>query len=261
MLKSTVLAICILLFFSCNKTSNSQQQPTDSTETLISCVISQPQDNNLFSQKFQYDNDGNLMVLDFISAGVSPNSTQDSGTITFTYDPSSKLITSYTEEGKKVGSASSDVVQHILIYDNQNRVIKDSITMLNGLVSPSLLSVFTYSDGSAVKIMGSESGEIDSMTIVNGNVTQQAFYQFLNTNTRPDYTENYVPNLNFVNPFYNEKTPSGVRTFLTLFWFNDWVSKNLSDWSPEKMTWIKDSNGNVVSGTGDGGTQITFGYK
>jgi hypothetical protein len=52
-----------------------------------------------------------------------------------------------------------------------------------------------------------------------------------------------------------------IRTFLTQIDVNDWVSKNLSDLADEKMTWVKDSKGRVVSGKGDRGTNLTFDYQ
>jgi hypothetical protein len=153
----------------------------------------------------------------------------------------------------------------VLLYDNQNRVIADSTTHSNGInpniANPNLsfVSRFVYSDQLAV--MNINNSRIDSLTINKGNVTREAFYVINGATIYPDYTDVFAPNVNFTNPFYNAKTPENIHTFLTLIWFNDWVSKNMSDWRGEKMTWVKDSKGRVTSGTGDLGTEVTFVYQ
>jgi hypothetical protein len=146
-----------------------------------------------------------------------------------------------------------------LIYDNQNLVLADSITALNGILpNPSLVTHFSYANQLAVS---KTNDEIDSLTIISGNVTQEAFYSYSGSIIQPDYTDYFNPNSNFANPFYNEKIPAAIRTFLTLIWFNDYVSKDLPDWLSEKIIWAKDANGRVDSGVGDAGTKLIFLYK
>ncbi len=169
------------------------------------------------------------------------------------------LIFAYNNQYTKTGYQPNNIGDHLLLYDNQNQVLVDSTTKFNGLPPfPSVVTHFSYANQLAVS---KTFDEIDSMTIIGGNVTQEAFYEYNGSIIQPDYTDNFSPNPSFTNPFYNEKTPVAVRTFLTFLWLNDWVSKDLPDWLSEKVTWTKDSKGRVASGVGDAGSKITYTYQ
>jgi hypothetical protein len=261
MRKLFVLTLGALLFFACNKTSspNPQQAVSDSSGVLISYKVDQPQVKHVFSQIFRYDDHGNLTSLSYNSISDDTQPVMDSGTFYFTYDTLTKLITAYTERGRKMGDTQDYFDDHVLLYDNQNQVKADSTIDNNGVQpKPSIVTHFSYSNQLAVS---KTIDEIDSLTIINGDVTQEAFYDYSGSIIQPDYTDNFSPNSNFINPLYNEKTPATMRTYLTLLWFNDWVSKDLPDWLSEKVTWTTDSKGRVVSGVGDAGSKITYTYR
>ena len=261
MRRLSVLTLCACLIFACNKTSTPDPHQTlsDSSGILTGYIVEQPQESHVFKETLRYDHDGNLIGLSYQSENSNPSPYLDSGTFSFTYDTVTKLISAYSFRGRKTDDTLDNVENHLLLYDNQKQVLEDSTTYLNGiLLRPSILTRFSYSDQLAVS---KTNDRIDSLTIISGNVTREAFYAYDNTKVYPDYTDLFSPNSNFTNPFYNEKTPVTIRTFLTLIWFNDWVSKDLPDWLSEKITWTKDSKGRVASGIGDAGSKITYVYQ
>jgi hypothetical protein len=260
MRKLFVLTSGAFLFIACDKTSSPNQQQTlsDSSGWVASFTANQPQLNHIFSETLSYDDLGNLTGLTYRSETDQPQPFVDSGSFLFTYDTVTRLIIAYSDKYRKTGYTADNTEDHLLIYDNQNQILADSTTKINGLLlSPSIVTHFSYSNQLAVS---KTSNEIDSLTIISGNVTQEAFYSNSGSIIQPDYTDYFSPNSNFTNPFYNQKIPVTVRTFLTLLWFNDWVSKDLPDWQSEKVTWAKDSKGRVASGTGDAGSKITYTY-
>ena len=265
MRKSSVLIVSAFLFFACSKSPNSnnpnsQSSLIDSTGFVSKCLLVYP-DSDYYQATFHYDANGNLAGFSDTTVQHNPYQLSESQKYFFNYDPTTNLITSYKLLWRKFYYDSTDnVEEHVILYDNQNRITEDSMVSENGASpKPSQVSRMVYSD--QLSVMNLSDWGIDSLTTMNGNVTREGFYEIYNGKVSADFINAFTPNANFANPFYNEKMPAAIRIFLTQIDVNDWLSKNLSDLNGEKITWLKDSNGRVNSGSGDAGTKVTFVYQ
>lgn len=155
-------------------------------------------------------------------------------------------------------------IDHLLYYDNQSRIIKDSST--EGVVK-----TFSYSDGfiyinryNPTITNGStsrfEENIFDTLTVPSGDVTHFKERNIYPGQPNPTsiFQEEYdISYSTYMNPFYNAKTSPAVGILLYFLlknysYFNDYYSNHLHSaihWQPSfNYTWNTDSLNRVDKG-------------
>jgi hypothetical protein len=131
-----------LILLSCSKSSSPNNPPTPTSNLVTSLIAFNPVNHSKSTEKFKYDSSKNLVIFNVRSDDTSQGVVYlDSGSWYFTIDPISNLPVSYTTVFKKSDYTANDVQVHNLYYDNQKRVILDSLisgtNQQGGLWSPS----------------------------------------------------------------------------------------------------------------------------
>jgi hypothetical protein len=160
---------------------------------------------------------------------------------------------------------------HLLFYDNQNRIIRDSIADgTNGNNSNTV--VYTYDDV-AGSVMGKNTVYLngspptvqvngtDSFLIESENITYHVRYESQVYDQESDVIYSTTPN-----PLYNEIFAKSVGIILTFQSFGNFRNKDMPghalfiDPSFNALTfnyrWAMDAKGRVVSGIGEAGSQL-----
>jgi hypothetical protein len=207
MKKISVLIVFASLIFACSKsTSPNNPDPLpvteDSTGLVIKSLLVYP-DSGYYKSSFQYDASGNLISLSDTTVQHNPYQILESQKYFFNYNTTSNLITSYRVLWRKFYYDSADnVEEHLMFYDDQNRLTEDSMTSINGInPKPSLVSRIVYEDN--LSVMNMSTWGIDSLTIISGDVAREGFYEIYNGVVNTNYINNFTSNGNFINPFYN----------------------------------------------------------
>jgi hypothetical protein len=214
-----------------------------------------------------YDADQHMIVV--VSINISYASTAqplyDSGRFIFTIDPVSSLPNGYTTIYRKEFYTDYESYRHIIYYDNQNRVSKDSVVEIKKSTNNSIaVSNYTYTDNivtvATINYGGSGTTSLDSFFVNNGNLVGRNQYYFNNGTVDFSSFETYYPNTTYANPLYDPKISASVGIFGFYIGAADLYSKNFLNYTDEKISWSTDSKGRLVTGTGDKGTTIKINY-
>ncbi len=262
------------ILLSCSKSSspNNPPTPTSPTSNLVTSLIAfNPVNHSKSTEKFKYDSSKNLVILHVRSDDTSQGIVYlDSGSWYFTIDPISNLPVSYTTVFKKSDYTANDVQVHNLYYDNQKRVILDSLisgtNQQGGLWSPSsfhyiyvnnLILGYDYGKNNGDPVI--QNGYIDSMVLNNGNLVRKAGYSISNGSLTADFIYTVNGYSIDMNPLYTPDLSNSLGAYLVHENLFDGLSKNLT--TDGGGNWVKDSIGRVVSGPGSFGDQFIFIYQ
>jgi hypothetical protein len=282
-MKQTILILgTILGLFSCSKQSSStnQSSPTNTTvgeqtsssSQVASLALYSPSSKNLTKYAFVYDANGNLVRLSYNSYDTTGGiAALDSGSYYFTIDPSTQLASSYTLvwNNANTGTASET---HQLFFDDQKRLIKDTLVTGQAQTGHNTTFYFSYPAGGVVsngyamnaydslnKTYGWGLSGIDSISLVNGNIGSQYEYAQNGVSWVMGYSyvvKNYSSD---PNPLHGLDQSSGLGTLLRNYNSLDCISKDLP--SDGMANWTTDANGRVSGGLATDGSITTYTYK
>lgn len=226
---SFTLFTCFCFLISCNKSENTNlalplaprlKLITFSKDTITPlCATCVP----VISQKaelFLYDNSDRIISRTLTTTILTNTPITIDTTIIYKYVYSGSLIASYSEE------KNNTIINHVLDYDLQNRLIRDSI--VNPQLTNNKVSYFEYFPNSIIQtnvfsdaVVASIS--IDTMLLSGNNITREIIQTTTSSGTINYREINYTLSLNqnplsYVNNFSllssDYKNGSGFYSFL-----------------------------------------------
>ncbi|PWT74568.1 MAG: hypothetical protein C5B59_10895 [Bacteroidetes bacterium] len=239
---------------------------------MTSIITYNPKDSVKIVEYLQYDSSKNLITLNYRDYDTLGGFLYlDSGSWYFNVDPATNLPVSYTVIYKKYFYTANDIQVHNMYYDNQKRLVQDSmLSNTYGNAPPSSI-YYKYSTDLIVSYRffpniydpASQTYRtdtlIDSMVLSNGNLVRQALYYPKNGSLQTTDIHTINGYTSVMNPLYNPELSNSLGAFLVDQFLFDGLSKNLT--SDGGGNWVKDSKGRVVSGTGAEGYIFTFIYQ
>jgi hypothetical protein len=232
------LALSLLFFASCTKHSGSGNG-TVASSTVLSLHTSDPSANEFVTDSFNYDVNGRLAgYRQSVYFGTPGAQSSDSTAIVFDFPGSSTIPSGYTLRSTP-GVFHNPEESHLLYYDNQNRIIKDSMLDIQpgiGIKYTSSTINFRYGSNIIIKeqiLKPPPSSSIvpatkDSLIIsAAGNLTNDnLLYYYPGTNDSGNiYLINTFTGL--TNPFYNKKIAASIGPLLSQICNNDFISLNI----------------------------------
>lgn len=256
------------MLFSCTKIPAPNNPPPPVTNLVISIMAYYPVNRSKSIEHFTYDSSKNLVILNQRGNDTSQGVFYlDSGSWYFTIDPLTNMTVSYTSIYKKSFYTVNDEQVHNMYFDNQKRVVLDSVvsatnqqggpTSVHYTYANNIIVAYEYLTNSSNQI--SQYVYIDSMVLSNGNLVRKAGYSINNGSLTPEYIYTVNGYSTDMNPLYNPDLSNSLGAYLVHQNLFDGLSKNLT--SDGGGNWVKDSKGRVVSGTDSGGLQLTFIYQ
>jgi hypothetical protein len=271
MKKAIIIIGIISLLFSCKKSSTS----TDNipANLVTSVTRTNPTDHYVEKDTLLYDVNQNLVQLSYIEYDSAPGSVYlDTGSYYFTINPATNLPTSYTYNYFEGGYADSAFTEtDNLFFDNQGRLIDDTLLSEGTAAFDSTATYYTYSANTIVVTQygvgvyspnqASDWGYdyTDSLLLDNGNLVHQASYTLSNGTWYPDDLTNVNSYSTYPNPLYNQRLSLSLGAFFLDQYEFDCLSKDLP--ADGIVKWITDANGRVVSAIGTDGSTTTYTYK
>ena len=260
----------VVLFAACSK-SNSNPPPDNTVppETLdsasglpIAYYRYYPSHHAVRVRRYGYDSNKNLVYIYIQENDTTGNQYDyvDSGSYYFTINSSTNLPTGYHEEYYKDYSMNTSSEDHVLYFNDQKQLIKDSLS--KAINSQASMDTYAYIDQTIVRTSyyfyqnAFNVAYTDSMYLVNGNMSRKVSYDYnpgypLLYN---DWTLNYST---YANPFYIHAISSGMGGLLITEGIEDFISPKMAIYdsdTKESMTFVTDSKGRIISGTApDGG--------
>jgi hypothetical protein len=251
----------------CTPTNNTPL-PTPTPKLIAnSYSFSNATADNQTRDTLRFDPDSNLISVSYTYInGLAPYQTIDSGTYYFILDPGTKLPVSYILTGRKYFYTQDMIEKHVLTYDNQNRVILDSMTENNTSGYSPMGAHFSYSsDLILVNIYYAGQADYtrqDSIFLdVNENWYYRSEYYYDGTNWSKEFSYSLSADRKFAHPFYNTNLSKSLGAFAVYSNIADLLSKNLTNSANLlPMTWITDARGRVISGTNAQGVLVKYTY-
>ncbi len=260
-MKSSILLLFIsCLFFSCKK--DSPTNSNNSTVTQIAALrVYNAADHILGLDSLIYNSNGNLVgykswTIDSTNGPVIT----DSASYSFTWTTGTAGPVSYTLTSLVNGRPAVPMETHQLAYDNQNRIIKDSL--MSGGDSLRVAAHYGYIGNLITIDLFSYNGnyieyEKDSLTLTGSNISKFSNHWDLSSTMFTNY-EQYTYG-NSPNPLYNKDLANALGPLLFEVLRGDFISTQLvtginaadvSDGSTytENYSWTLDSKGRVVAG-------------
>jgi hypothetical protein len=260
-LKSSVVLLFIsCLFFSCKKSS--PVNPNNGTGAQIASLkVYNAADHIIGIDTLIYNSDGNLVgykswTIDSTNGPVIT----DSASYSFAWTSGATGPASYTVSSLVNGGFPAPMETHQLYYDNQNRIIKDSL--MSGGDGSRIVALYGYNGNLLTIDLFSNTGsyleyEKDTLSISGSNISKLSNHWDLSSNqftTYQQYTYGNSPN-----PLYNKALSNALGALLYDVLRGDFISTQLvtviqaqdvSDGSTytEDYQWTLDSKGRVVSG-------------
>ena len=260
-----IFAFISTTLFSCTK-SSTPQPPTEQDFLLKSFSVSSPVDHTKTVEVFSYDQNSQLASLHIYSYDSSQQSPEtDSVLIRFTQadavTPPDVYDISFYYQGNPT-PAESD--HHLLFYDNQNRVILDSISVSTSVFT-SMHFIYDGNGNTSIQSLigdpqtpGSYAmNQIDTMFIPGDNLLTDIGYGTVGGDFIHLVTRTFS---NAVNPIYNDLLSKSLGSLLSFNSLIDFRSKNLPDQFTNQeanfptvtlnFVWTADSAGRVIQGIG-----------
>ena len=258
-----------LLLLCCNKSSSSPDPnpAPDITDSVTSRTIYTPGNPTLNKDSFRFDATNRIFSISFESLnGTSPDQIIDSGSFYFSFSSAAWQPSGYSLIALK-SIYTEDVTEiHQLSYDNENRLILDSMisSSATGQVpkgahyyySDNLVVIQTYLQGDA------DYTHRDSIISVDGNFSYFSEYYLSGTEWYRSYSYDMTINKNYKNPYFSANLCKSLGAFLLYTCGVDFLSKNLTNSaSLPPFTWSTDSKNRVISGSATDGSYIKYTYK
>ena len=273
---------CLIFLLSCTKsTNNNNPQQTDSTQSKR--VISVTENhvsyfaNSMYTQ-FSYDQ--NTQIASMLTR-VSVSQGLDTFLMSFSPSGANTPPAFYDYTWYRATNSSDAVEHHVLVYDDQKRLILDSMeygTSTNGSEVYLINTKYSYDAGyiaaeyytnnyeTLPRIYGPSTLSVDTMYLTNGNLTQDIIY-YLGGDTPAVYSNTYFTSTTYKNPLYQKDISGSLGMLLCHnsgldYFFGDFVSPNYSSrWGVTNnlytVSYVTDSTGNL---TKTSQTDIAGGY-
>ncbi len=266
-----LLMLSFVLFFSCTKSGNTNNSNgsllVSVTEYQTAPVITKTVRNFTYDQNQElgavhthtYDTSGGQAYLDS-SLITYPSSSP-------TTPPASYDITWVIGS---VNPAQGATEHHLLYYDGQNRIVKDSMSSKTNITnSPDLFTTnFIYASSNIIAqyLYQNPNGPdinsmvgLDTFTIANSNLGNTIQYNVQPGDTSFYRSDNYLYS-NSKNPLYESTLANRLGAVLRFNNIGDFISPYLmSQWTmnmggnnqfTRNYTWVTDSEGRIVQGFG-----------
>jgi hypothetical protein len=269
------ISLLALVFFSCTKTSSPNLGPAIQDSLPNSFSLYLPQVHTKGVEMFSYQAQTQLVAINAYSYDTSGGTPAiDSFFVSFTLGtvgvPPSAYDEIYHFQGDPPAGESE---HHVLVYDAQNRVIMDSITL--STTGNFAVQHYLYDNNGNTTVQwlfgdpqtpGSYAiSQIDSMFIQSENIMIDINYSFSDGTLNHLFTRNYSSHNN---PLYNPALANSLGCLLVFNNFFDFRSKNLptqftdqENSSPAvtiNYLWSTDATGSVIKGVGTNATDGTI---
>jgi hypothetical protein len=225
-----LLILALFLVFSCHKT-NSGNNTTPISTYLSSVVSYSPQSRTVDS--FAYDSLHRLSQFSqYIYDTTSGAALYDAQTAHFVYQGTATIPTTYTASDTTHGNFGD---LHLLSFDGQNRIAKD--TSLSGSGFVTYYSYPNNNSAATVLFEGTlQNNQIDTLFLSNGNVSEERIY----TSNIPGQPDDLDGDVHFsyastANPTYHPAITNSIGPLLTILEIDgiggtvDFQSKNVID--------------------------------
>jgi hypothetical protein len=260
-------SLLMISFFSCTKTSTPNLGPALQDSLPNSFSIYLPQIHSKSVEIFGYNSQAQLVTLNaysYDSSGATP--VIDSFFVSFTFNQAINPPSAYDEAYHYQGDPpAGESEHHELLYDVQNRVTADSITVSsvnnyavqhyqydnNGNTSIEWLFGFPQTPGSYVV------NQIDTIFVQNESIMTDINYNMPGGVFNRLFTRSYSTH---VNPLYNTALANSLGCLMVFNNFFDFRSKYLpTQFSDQENSgpvitinylWAVDATGRVISGVG-----------
>jgi hypothetical protein len=186
----------------------------------------------------------------------------DSGTYIFDLDPVMNLPRGYRFDYKKgYTGAQSYVETHLMYYNSQNQLIKDSgLLNLPGQNSNPVTKYYTYS-GTTMFCNSFLTGAPffkDTIMTSSGNFI---YFSTNYSDGNGGWTNQFRSTVTYSsaqNPLYSTDLSNSLGAFLLVEGIDDFISKNLTN--NDGFSWVTGSNGKITSGSAPNGNYTTYSY-
>ena len=271
-----IYSLMAYTLFSCAKSSNPTPKPLPADDTQVkSYTLYSPQLHSKLVEFFSYDQNDKMATISGHTYDTTSVAWNDSVYLSFNISDANTLpaymdVTNYGQ-GEPAGGYTD---HHLLYYDNNSRLIKDSISESN--VLDSAVQKLYYDDLGNYTVEYYEPNanarggpfimtQNDTIIVQSGNLASEINYSYYQGSQTFNYYKKQMSGAQS-NPLYNNKLST---TFGSFFLFNevgDFLSKNLpsqttdqeggSDQITLNYTWTTNTDGKVVQGiaTDNGGT-------
>jgi hypothetical protein len=246
--------LILTLFYACTKSGDPVKPPLVILPTASTYYYA---NNHLISYRnFSFDSSQHLVSVYLRQNDTIDVSTGlflvDSGTYYFNLNPSTNLPDGYYSVYKKsYTGAQTNIETHLMYYNSQNQLIKDSgLLNLAGQNPNPPTSYFTYSGNTIIcnSYLGGSPFLTDTLIMSNGNLIYFHKETFV-------YTPTYST---AANPFYTPELSNSLGAFLMIEGIGEFISKNLPD--DNGFTWVTGNNGMISSGSSPNGDYVQFTY-
>jgi hypothetical protein len=264
MFKRTVLLfLSVMAFYSCTKTTD---PVPNTTSRVTSYKIYNAFTNTLGQDTFRYDQSNNVGSISYKGTNdIGPYETIDSGTFYFTTNGSTHLPSEYTLIGRKYFYTADLTENHVLSYDDQNRLILDSMISSSSAGYNPYGAHYLYTSDAVVihtyHATESDFTQQDSILLNTGNFVYYAESFLSGSVWAPEFSYAMTANSGYANPFYDEALSKSLGGFFIRNNLNDFISKNLTYPAGYSFTWTTDDKARVVSGTATDGSYVLFTYQ
>jgi hypothetical protein len=275
------LSLLSVVFFSCTKTSSPNLGPAiqDSLPNTFSLYL--PQHRTKAVEIFGYEAQTQLATINAYSYDTSSGSPViDSFSVSFTLGTAGAPPSAYDEIYHFQGDPpAGESEHHMLVYDTQNRVIMDSITV--STISSFTVQHYLYDNNGNTTVQwlfgdpqtpGSYViNQIDTMYVQNENILTDINYTVTDGTLNHLFTRNYSAH---INPLYNSALANSLGCLMVFNNLLDFRSKNLptqyidQEYGSPTITinylWSVDATGSVTKGVGtsaaDGSIQQIYNF-
>jgi hypothetical protein len=242
-MKHLPLLVVTLFFFSaCNKSANSPQvQPTSNGLWVDSTVQSINYPLGYFTM-FSYDSGDNIASIQTHNYWTPGGALEDTSLRIFNFSVSSASPSSYDFAWFMASNPTDAKEHHVLIYDNQNRIILDSmeygtstnlgggpllnLTNIRYMYFPDFIVIQSYNNNPGPGIpIGQIVSSIDTIFVSNGNVTENVQW-YVGGGTPILYKLTNYNYTKYANPLFQQDLAKSMGAFLLANNVGDFISAN-----------------------------------
>jgi hypothetical protein len=276
-MKNTLFFLVLTVsFFSCTKSSNPPPTTPPAEDTLVkSYTLYYPQLHTKLVEFFSYDQNAKLAKISGTNYDSTSGVTIDSAILSFNISDANALPTYLDVTNYAQGNPIAGLTDHHLLYfDNNNRLIKDSISESD--VQDSAVQKLYYDDNGNYTVEYYEPdpnapggpfalNQNDTTMVQSGNISNEINYSYYQGNQILTYYKSQMSGAQN-NPLYNDKLATAFGSFFLFNEVGDFLSQNLPSQTTDQegsgaeqvilhYTWSTNADGKVIQGvaTDDGG--------
>jgi hypothetical protein len=254
-------------FFSCTKSDTPTPPPAE--DSLVkSYTLYYPQLHTKLVEYFSYDQNAKIASISGHTYDSTSGVSDDSAHINFSSSDANALPNSlYVTDFYQGAPATGYTDHHLLYYDNNNRLIKDSITESD--VQDSSVQKLYYDDLGNYTVEYYEPDpnapggpfvllQNDTTMVQSANIFNEINYSYNQGSQTFNYLKNQTSGVQ-INPLYNDKLSTAYGSFFLFNEVGDFLSKNLPTQTTDQegigseqvvlnYTWTTTTNGKVIQG-------------